>query len=173
MKNRYEVRNDVTAIFVYTKGTHIETLIDTVDFPKADSIAGTWSYTADANGREYIKHKDYNGESIYLHKHISECPVGMELDHSNGDSLDNRRVNLVACTHRDNMNNQKMRVDNKSGIPCVLWDRATNKWKAIVTIKGYKTYLGVYSDKYEAGRQANLYKISKNIKPYRKSIILV
>ncbi|MFM1655544.1 hypothetical protein ACI7RC_26120 [Brevibacillus sp. B_LB10_24] len=43
MKNDYEIREGVTAIFLKRKdGTVIETIIDTSDLPKAQEIEGAW-----------------------------------------------------------------------------------------------------------------------------------
>lgn len=41
--------------------------------------------------------------TIYMHRFIMNCPVGMEIDHKNTDSLDNRRVNMEICTKKENL----------------------------------------------------------------------
>lgn len=42
-------------------------------------------------------------------------PVGMDIDHINGDKLDNRRVNLRVISHRQNCHNTKMYSNNTTG----------------------------------------------------------
>jgi hypothetical protein len=49
---------------------------------------------------------DIHGERIYIHRLIMDAPVGLEVDHKNGDSLDNRRSNLRVVTHQVNMRNR-------------------------------------------------------------------
>jgi hypothetical protein len=50
------------------------------------------------------------------------------LDHQNGDSTDNVFTNLREATHRQNMQNTKKRIDNKSGYKGVSWDSINEKW---------------------------------------------
>lgn len=49
---------------------------------------------------------------VYMHRYLWEqvngpIPVGLELDHINGDTFDNRLENLRLVTHKQNQNNQK------------------------------------------------------------------
>lgn len=163
MKNTYEIRGDITAIFVYTKGKYVETLISTVDLNRVDSMEGTWSYMKDSNGREYIKNYKYG----YLHKWIV---AGEEVDHVNHNSLDNRRENLVPTDHEGNMQNTKIRKDNKSGIAGVTKHKHSNKWRARIRHRGVEKALGTHDTKYEAGRAVNRYRVDNGIKPVRKAI---
>jgi len=55
---------------------------------------------------------------LYLHRlaflyMIGEIPE--EVDHINGSPSDNRWENLRGCTHAQNMQNQKLRINNTSG----------------------------------------------------------
>ena len=43
MKNRFEIRMNIVAIFLNRRdGSEIETIIDISDLPKAQEIVGTW-----------------------------------------------------------------------------------------------------------------------------------
>ncbi|GMA55457.1 hypothetical protein GCM10025857_68140 [Alicyclobacillus contaminans] len=54
MKNEFEIRGDVTAIFVKAKGGKmLETLIDTSDLPIADSMPNSWYAHADSSQHRY------------------------------------------------------------------------------------------------------------------------
>lgn len=45
------------------------------------------------------------GRLVYMSHSGQEIPKGKEIDHINGDKLDNRICNLACVTHVENMNN--------------------------------------------------------------------
>lgn len=57
------------------------------------------------------------------------------IDHINGCTSDNRIANLRDVTHAENMRNQKLRVDNTSGLPGISWFAQTSRWH--VRVSGY------------------------------------
>jgi hypothetical protein len=64
--------------------------------------------------------------SLYLHRLILQAPDGLEVDHINGDPLDNRRCNLRLVTRGQNeQNKRKVRRDSKTGVKNVQWMRAS------------------------------------------------
>lgn len=68
---------------------------------------------------------------------------GMDVDHVNGNSLDNRIANLRICTHAENMRNQKAYKNAKSGFKGVY--RYKNRtWTAQIQINGKKKNLGYF-----------------------------
>ena len=45
-------------------------------------------------------------ERIYMHREIMGATPGVEIDHRNGDGLDNRKQNLRPATHAQNIRNR-------------------------------------------------------------------
>ena len=48
-----------------------------------------------------------------LHKYIMNPPRGYEVDHIDGNGLNNKRENLRICTHAENLQNSKDRCHGK------------------------------------------------------------
>ncbi|MEG1462635.1 MAG: HNH endonuclease [Anaerorhabdus sp.] len=100
-------------------------------------------------------------KTILLHRLLTNAPKGMEVDHINGDCLDNRRENLRICTHQENLSNRKKRLDNKSGYPGVFWYThcKTPAWVAYIKVNYKRIHLGqfrVLEDAIKARRDAEL-----------------
>jgi hypothetical protein len=74
---------------------------------------------------------------------------GMELDHVDGNKLNNQRQNLRICTHADNCKNRGMRSDSQSGRKGVS-PIPGNKWRATINIGGKNIHLGCLSSIDEA-----------------------
>ena len=75
-----------------------------------------------------------------------------EIDHINGDKLDNRRRNLRLCTHQQNAFNQKRRRTNTSGYIGVSYARGRGCFEAYIHHHGRKHHLGVFPDALLAAR---------------------
>ena len=47
-----------------------------------------------------------NGKQIFLHNFLISPPKGFEIDHKDGNGLNNIKNNLRACTHAQNTRNK-------------------------------------------------------------------
>lgn len=79
---------------------------------------------------------------ILLHRAIMGFPEGLEIDHIDGDGLNNRRSNLRIATAFQNHQNTPLRVDSASGLKGAHPCRQTGRWKSEITANGRTHYLG-------------------------------
>jgi len=75
-----------------------------------------------------------------------------EIDHINGDKLDNRRSNMRIVTHQQNAFNQKRRCTNTSGYIGVSGVKDSDSYEAYIHIHGRKHHLGVFNNARNAAR---------------------
>lgn len=85
-----------------------------------------------------------------MHREILKAPDGVNVDHINGNGLDNRRCNLRLCTDQQNNWNARTRKDNSSGYKGVSWHKHQKKWQAQIGLNGKRISLGYFKDKLEA-----------------------
>ncbi len=76
---------------------------------------------------------------------LMNFPINKSVDHINGDTLDNRKLNLRICTHAENMRNRKLCITNKSGVKGVFRDKKDNKWRASISFNNKNIYLGLFN----------------------------
>ena len=95
--------------------------------------------------------KSGNGNgTILMHRIILDAPQGMETDHINHNGLDNRKVNLRICTHRENLQNQRPRRAGTSKYKGV--SRNKGSWTARIVYHGVRIYLGTCKSELIAAR---------------------
>ncbi len=131
-----------------TKG--YEAMIDAADLPLVE--ANKWfaqeAYYRDGSVRAVyvVRQIRINGKitPIRLHRVITEAEDGFEVDHINGNGLDNRRENLRVCSKAQNQHNARRRSDNKSGFKGVRWYPKYQKWNTSIRLNGKSKNLGYF-----------------------------
>jgi len=92
-------------------------------------------------------------KTVLMHRKIMQAPTGMQVDHINGDKLDNRRANLRLCTSQQNTLNQpKRRMETSSQYKGVCRDKKTGRWRAMITVNGKQKSLGRFADEIDAAK---------------------
>lgn len=121
-------------------------------------IIGRWCWMVHqgSKGREYASRSQRSngkGGTILMHRWIMEPPPGMVVDHINGDTLDNRRVNLRVCTQQQNVANQKVARRRGSKSPYRGVARSCGgRWTARTNIGRVPVSHGTYDTPEEAAR---------------------
>ncbi len=82
----------------------------------------------------------------YLSRFVMNAPVGVLVDHKEGDLLDNRKSQLRFCTKSQNMCNRGKNKNNTSGHKGVTWDKSRSKWRAQIEVNGKGISLGYFTD---------------------------
>jgi len=85
-------------------------------------------------------------KTIRMHRFIMSAPQGLEVDHINGNGLDNRRSNLRLATRAQNQHNRGLNRNNKSGFKGVVWYPRYNKWLSVIIVDGQRKHLGYFSE---------------------------
>jgi len=87
--------------------------------------------------------------NITMQEEVIGKVFGQQIDHINGNTLDNRRENLRHCTHQQNCCNRRKRPSQSKykGV----WRNGTN-WAARICLNGIRKYLGTYKYEEEAAR---------------------
>jgi hypothetical protein len=87
---------------------------------------------------------------VHMHRLITNAPKEMQVDHINGDGLDNRRSNLRVCTRAENQGNRKMSKNNAAGYKGVA--PYGGKYRSQIKHNGKVYHLGYFTDPVEAAR---------------------
>ena len=105
-----------------------------------------------------------------MHNMILPKKKGIEIDHINGNGLDNRKANLRYCTHQQNAWFRIRKQRCKSGrytskYPGVSWHKRDNIWKAYIGCFGRRIHLGSFKSERAAWaeyKRAHEYRLQNN-----------
>lgn len=128
------------------------TIVDDADYPELSKYE--WHSLKCRTSTYAVRYEKANGKwkTIRMHRQLMQPPPGMEVDHRNTNSLDNRRFNLRICTHLQNVANIGPGKRNTSGYKGVNFVTRLNKWQAGITVAGKSRYLGCYGTALEAAK---------------------
>lgn len=145
-----------------TSNTNKEFIIDLVYYELVKEY--TWYENQEGYIESLYTIENGKRKRIFLHRLI--CGVvdddwrKVQVDHIEGNRLDNRREKLRICTNGDNQINRLPRKDNKSGVTGVSFDTRDRIWKVSINYRGARVNLGRFKDKDTAiqkRKEAELY----------------
>lgn len=145
-KQEYEQKEDY--IILYTRKKDYRILIDAEDLQKIIKLNKTWWLST--NG--YVQTSFWNGKynkSMRIHRFILNYTGKLDVDHINGNRLDNRKSNLRICTRSQNLMNRHKSVGT-SGVIGVVFDKSRNKWASRIKINSKHINLGRFANKGDA-----------------------
>jgi len=87
-------------------------------------------------------------KTVSMHREILKAKDHEEVDHINGDRLDNRRSNLRVLGRSANLHNRG--AYGPSGLKGVSWDKRKKKWRAEIGKNGKRAWLGYHETKEDA-----------------------
>lgn len=129
-------------------------IVDDEDYEKLK--AHKWSASATGYAVRGFRR---NGKSILVKMHreiLGEQCAGLEVDHINGNKLDNRRENLRIATRSQNASNRpKYYKDSSSKYKGVRKAKGRKKWTARICVNRKDIYLGQYETEEEAAMAYN------------------
>ena len=81
---------------------------------------------------------------VLMHRVIMGAPHGVQVDHINGDTLDNRIANMRLVSGPENSLNRKKYKNNTSGVKGVYWNSRLSKWHSQIRFRNKRVHLGFH-----------------------------
>lgn len=113
-----------------------------------------WKWCADKGRNTYYasRNDNENKRQTTIRMHRELCQSEEDVDHIDGDGLNNQKRNLRSCSSGQNSYNQRKSKNNTSGFKGVSWDKEKKKWAAYINFQRKKIHLGYFEDKIDASK---------------------
>jgi hypothetical protein len=120
-------------------------IIDSSDLDAVTSFGKKWQLLRGANTNYAYIHLHENGKRrcLLLHRFLLNAPSGHEVDHIDGNGLNNSRANLRLVTRQQNKFNQRH-------VRGIYWNKRRQKWYAQIKKDQKVRYLGSFETEDEA-----------------------
>ena len=110
--------------------------------------------------------KKYKNKTVYMHREILK--TDQEVDHINGNTLDNRKENLRPANRRQQSQNTRSRKNSTSIYVGVHLHRLTGKWRSQIKVDGKIKSLGLFNSPEEARDARNKFIEENALKWHRR-----
>lgn len=153
-ENVYVIKGEIVEIHVPFKNKTLISTFDADELSKVDLFC--WSARYDSHVDNYYLQSSIKGQTdrktmAMLHRMVCNYPIGMVVDHINGNTLDNRKENLRVITTGQNSQNRKgSRKGSTSGIRGVSYRSDINKWRVRVIVDYKHVNIGTFETLEEA-----------------------
>lgn len=123
-------------------------MVDDEDYDFLNSI----KWYAEKRSRSGDKFCAANGPLGKMHRLIMKCPSDMEVDHRDGNPLNNQKSNLRICTHKQNCQNKGKSRKGSSMFHGVYWLKINKKWNARIKPDRKPIHLGCFESEIDAAQ---------------------
>jgi hypothetical protein len=122
-------------------------IVDDEDYEHLSTIS--WrAVPKSAQSCEYYAHQTPLG---LMHRYLLKpADLKTEVDHIDGNGLNNQRSNLRLASKSQNQHNRRKSSNNTSGYKCVSWHSRDRVWQAYITVDSKRRYLGRFNTAEEA-----------------------
>lgn len=100
-------------------------------------------------------HTTYAGtgrKSMKMHRLVLSAPEGFDVDHINGNGLDNRRSNLRICSRSEHRRNHRKQPGASRFVGVTRKKKVTVRWEASVWVDRKRVHLGYYDTEDDAAQ---------------------
>lgn len=81
---------------------------------------------------------------------------GKQIDHRDGNGLNNQIENLRLVNNQQNNCNKNKQINNSSGYKSVSWSKIANKWRAYIVLNKQQIHLGYFTEIIDAANAYNI-----------------
>lgn len=138
-KNPVVRRENGTITIELTKGK--QAVVD--DTPVVCELLKKYKYhtRVTPQGNHYMTARIAPGATLAMaqfHRQVINAQKGWDVDHINGDPLDNRVCNLRTVSRRVNATNRtRLNKNNTTGINGLSYSKSTNQWRVFFNTKAW------------------------------------
>jgi hypothetical protein len=161
MKNSYEVPADGQTVRIFLKrrnGDIINCHVEIGDLPKLHALRTTWYAHWNNDIQDFYVYGNVRDDEtksgyriVQMHRFLMDAPEGLQVDHWNHITTDNRRSNLRIVTQSVNMMNRRgAKRDSTIGHRGISPYRRDGNFILRVTINGERKTIGYFDTVEEA-----------------------
>lgn len=124
-------------------------LVDEADYKAISRLS--WHHLHHRYAQANTKGPRGTTRTVLMHRLVAGLTNGdgLQVDHINGNGLDNRRANLRVCSAAQNQGNRR-RAGGSSSLKGVCWDGRRGRWRAQITVNRRNVHLGYFDSEDEA-----------------------
>lgn len=129
-------------------------LVDDANFEYLSQFSWRYhnGYAARTTSRKSAKRT-----TVLMHRDV--LSTDKEVDHINGNRLDNTRSNLREATREENCRNVRKHSRGNAPYKGINYDARRGKWRARIRFDGKEYWLGYFNNPHDAARMYNFWAV--------------
>lgn len=130
----------------------LKIIIDSEDYEKISITKWFLFYKKKNRRKKYVKSTGkIRGKQVTLHRYILGLDdKNIQVDHRDGNPLNNRKSNLRICTITENNRNKTSHINSTSKYLGVCYDRHRDKWAACLMYNRKKVFNKRFNNEIDA-----------------------